>query len=188
MVSGAKFIEEYANMSAEQRIDYISKSYSTFMGAVESHTEGLLYMIEEEQDFKRRQEKGDLGVRVQGGKTISDKTATTAIRNVSIRDAIETCNFSDGLLDDVDHADMYISMAETLRRMRRDYRLFNSQIANLSASDAVLIKVFMNKEKDLYEIANELGLTYDSARQKVRRIRYDLKNKTLQFISGSYFG
>lgn len=63
----ANVLEKYAGLTPEKRVDYICKNYSRFTGIIESYTQGLVYMIEEEQDFNRREDRGDLGVRVQGG-------------------------------------------------------------------------------------------------------------------------
>lgn len=186
MASKASLLEDYSKMTTEERVDYISKNYSSFMGVVESFTEGLIYMIEEEQNYNRQQDKGDLGVRVQGGPMRSDKTANAAIRNVTIRDAIINCDFSGGILEDTDHAEKFMEMAATLHRMRREFRLFDAQISSLPEVDSQILRAYLNREKDFYAIADDLGVTYDSARQRVRRVRHGVKVNMLDFINFSF--
>jgi len=92
-MASVNVIEQYAEFTTEKRVDYICRNYAKFMGIVESYIDGMVYMIEEEQDVNRREERGDLGVRVGGGFGHSDSTANRAIRNVSLRDAIINCDF-----------------------------------------------------------------------------------------------
>jgi hypothetical protein len=185
-MASANVLEKYAGLTPEKRIDYICKNYARFMGIIESYTQGLIYMIEEEQDFNRREEKGDLGVRIQGGGYHSDRTANQAIRNVSLRDAIIACDFSDGVLDDTDHDEEFMRDAAVLRQMRRDYELFNSQMKQLKENDMLLIQSVLMKEKDLTTIADERGIQYESAYQRVRRIKKEIKTNMFAFVSMSY--
>ena len=182
----ANVLEKYAGLTPEKRVDYICKNYSRFTGIIESYTQGLVYMIEEEQDFNRREDRGDLGVRVQGGGFHSDRTANQAIRNVSLRDAIIACDFSDGVLDDTDHDEEFMRAAAVLRQMRRDFELFNSQMQQLKENDMLLIQSFLLKEKDLTEIADERGIQYESAYQRVRRIKKEIKANVIAFTSVRY--
>lgn len=45
------------------------------------------------------------------------------------REALINCDFSGNVLDGVDQAEVYIRDAYILRDMRKDYNLFNSQLA-----------------------------------------------------------
>ena len=59
--------------------------------------------------------------------------------------------------------------------MRRDFELFNSQMQQLKENDMLLIQSFLLKEKDLTAIADERGIQYESAYQRVRRIKKEIK-------------
>lgn len=98
------------------------------MGIVDGYTDGLRYMIEAEKDSNSRNDIAELGVRVQTGGMTSDPTAKHAIRNVMTRDALINCDFSGDVLDGVDHPEAYMKDAYILKDMRRDYKLFNSQL------------------------------------------------------------
>ena len=69
------FIRKYVKADSKQKVDIIFRHYSDFMGIIDGYTEGLRYMIECEKDYNHRAAKGDLGVRVQSGGSISDPTA-----------------------------------------------------------------------------------------------------------------
>ena len=100
----ANFVKQYADADAAGRVDIICKNYPIFLGIVDSSTDGLIYVIENEKAFNRKSTNGDLGVRVQKSRS-TDTTADTAINNVMTRDALIACDFSGGVLDGTDRAE-----------------------------------------------------------------------------------
>ena len=94
------------------------------------------------------------GVRVQSSGRISDVTADTAINKTMIRQAIVSCNFSEGILNGLSCRENVFAMAHNLRCMRCDYELFNRQ----------------------------LGILYDSAVKRVGRIKKKIKLQMLEFL------
>ena len=76
--------------------------------------------------------------------------------------------------------------AAVLRQMRRDFELFNSQMQQLKENDMLLIQSFLLKEKDLTAIADERGIQYESAYQRVRRIKKEIKANVIAFTSVRY--
>ena len=93
------FIRKYVKADSKQKVDIIFRHYSDFMGIIDGYTEGLRYMIECEKDYNHRAAKGDLGVRVQSGGSISDPTAAAAIRKVMTTEALINCDFSGDVLE-----------------------------------------------------------------------------------------
>ena len=152
-------------------------------GNKNGYTDGLRYMIECEKESRHRQSAGDLGVRVQTGGMASDPTARKAINNVIIREALVNCDFSDGVLDGVDQAEVYIGDAYILRSMRKDYNLFNSQLGILGTEKDTFIK-YLLKEKSISDIAEDQGIAYESARQQMLKIKVRMKKQVKRFMDG----
>lgn len=177
-------IKKYVAATAEKRVDIIIKNYTKFIGIVDGYTEGLRYMIECEKESNSRHEMGELGVRVQTGGSISDPTAKKAIRNVLTRDAIINCDFSGDVMEGVDCAEVYIRDAYVLRDMRKDYNLFNSQLGILGTEQSLFIK-FIKKEKTLSDIADEQGITYESAQQRMHKNKLQVKKQVIRFMTGN---
>lgn len=186
MVSEANIIYKYEEMTYEKRIDYIWKHYSVFKKTIESCTEGILYRIKEEQDYNRRREKGDLGVRVQGGQIYSNPTLNEAVRNIDYRADFMNCDFSNGLLDNTDHAEAFMAQAYTLARMRRDFGLFEAQLNGIEDEVIEMIFEYLKGKKDLYDLADEWAITYDSTRRRIRIAKTTIKNNMLAFMTGDY--
>ena len=52
MVATASIVNKYDRADAAGKVDIICKNYSNFMGIVDSYTEGLCYMIAEEEGIQ----------------------------------------------------------------------------------------------------------------------------------------
>ena len=177
----------YVDASSAKRVDIIIKHYTDFLGIVDGYTEGLRYMIECEKDSNSHRELGDLGVRVQTGGTTSDPTAKKAIRNVMTREALINCDFSGDVMEGVDRAEEFIRDAYLLRDMRKDYELFNRQLSILGTEKETFEK-YLRREKTLIDIAEEQGITYESAQQKIHKIRLRVKKQVVGFMDGKMGG
>ena len=176
-------IRVYTGATSEKRIDIIIKNYTKFIGIVDGYTDGLRYMIECEKESSHRQSVGDLGVRVPTGGMTSDPTARKAINNVITREALINCDFSGNVLDGVDQAEVYIRDAYILSDMRKDYNLFNSQLGILGTEKETFTK-YLLKEKTISDIAEDQGITYESARQQIQKIKVRMKKQVKRFMDG----
>lgn len=180
----ASFVKQYADADAAGRVDIICKNYPIFLGIVDSSTDGLIYVIESEKEYNKRSSHGDLGVRVQSTRN-NDATADTAINNVITRDALIACDFSGGVLDGTDRAEEFKREAHTLRRMRDDFDLFNSQLKILKPDERQLFLGFITREKDYGMIADEIGSGLDYAVQKIHRAKMKVKVQMVDYLEGN---
>ena len=180
-------IKIYVDASSAKRVDIIIKHYTDFIGIVDGYTEGLRYMIECEKESNSHRGIEDLGVRVKTSGSTSDSTAKKAIRNVMTREALINCDFSGDVMDGVDRAEEFIRDAYLLRDMRKDYELFNRQLSILGTEKETFEK-YLRREKTLIDIAEEQGITYESAQQKIHRIRLRVKNQVVGFMDGKMGG
>ena len=180
-------IKIYVDANSAKRVDIIIKHYTNFIGIVDGYTEGLRYMIECEKDSNSQSYAGDLGIKVRSSGVTSDTTAKKAIRNVMTREALINCDFSGDVMDGVDRAEEFIRDAYLLRDMRKDYELFNRQLSILGREKETFEK-YLRREKTLVDIAEELGITYESAQQKIHKIRLKVKKQVIGFMDGKMGG
>ena len=188
MVAKASIIEIYARADAAGKVDIICKNYSNFIGIVDGYTEGLRYMIESEKAYNRKKNHGDLGVRVQTLGIHSDITADTAISNIITRDAIIACDFSGDVLEGIDRQEEFKQEAFTLRTMRLDYELFNQQLGILGEEESEVFQQFIRGEKDLQAIAEDKGIVYESAQQRIHIAKRKIKVQMVGFLDGNIGG
>lgn len=174
MSTGAMIVAKYGEATRERRIDMICKYYPCFLEIVENFIDDMEEDIKNEQDYNRRAEYGDLGVRVNTS-SISKVTQNKAIRNISLRDAILSGDFDGGELDDTDHTEDFIYNSMTVRSMIDDYNKFEKKLKNLLPGDRKLFVTYLQQEIDLAQIAEDTGINYESAKQKIRRIKVTIK-------------
>lgn len=184
MVENEKSIVKiYFNSDAERRFEILCQNFSVFPGIIESYTEGLVYQIQAERDYNRRKATGDLGVSIQKIGWTSDPTAKKAVDNVMTRNAVITCEIEGKEFEQLEHKEEYKQDAYTLQLMRTDYNLFSKQLCILNQKDRELFTKYISREQCLGDIADELEIQYESAYQRVRRIRRKMKRQTVQFMA-----
>ena len=180
-------IKVYVNASSSKRVNLIIKNYNDFMGIVEGYTEGLRYMIECEKESSHIHDIGELGVRVQGGNIKSDPTANKAVAKIMATEALIKCDFSGDVLKGVDRAEEFVSDAYLLRKMRNDYQLFNKQVETLGAEKDMFEK-YLTGEMSLSDIAELQNISYESAQQKIHKIRSRVRRQVIGFMDGKMGG
>ena len=87
----------------------------------------------------------------------------------------------------MDRAEEFIRDAYLLRDMRKDYELSNRQLSILGTEKETFEK-YLRREKTLIDIAEEQGITYESAQQKIHRIRRKVKKQVVGFMDGEMGG
>ncbi len=183
MAAKVSIVQTYSSANAEKKVEVIIKNYRAFMGLVDGSIDALKYHIENDIDSMRREEKGDLGVRIRSGGMPSDPTSDTAIRNILTREAIVLCDFSDHLLDGLDRKEEYIHRAFTLRDMRRDFELFNQQLGVLGEEQKAFTMI-LKREIDLSGLAESKGINYESAQKMIQRCKVKMKSRMVSLFNG----
>lgn len=179
----ASLIRQYAAADAAGRVKLIYCNFATFLGIIDTRVEDLLYMIENEKSFNRREELGDLGVRVQKS-GISDITGNTATSNVMTRDALIGCDFSSGVLDGTDRGEAFKKEALIIKQMRKDYELFNNQLNCLVPKDREMLLKYIEAHEPIANIADEKGIAVDSARKYIFRIKQMITKQMVECMEG----
>lgn len=128
-----------------------------------------------------------IGVRVQGGSIKSDPTANKAVAKIMTTEALIKCDFSGDVLKGVDRAEEFVSDAYLLRKMRNDYQLFNKQVETLGAEKDVFEK-YLTGEMSLSDIAELQNISYESAQQKIHKIRSRVRRQVIGFMDGKMGG
>ena len=174
MSTGANIYQMYGKCSSKERIDLIYTNYSQFEGIIKGCEAKLIYEIEAEQEYNRQSRKGDLGVRIQNIGHYSDRTSSQAIANVMLEEELGQEELSDDTLKGLEDTEEFIHKHRVLRMMQREYRCFDGQLHMLPIESQRIILPYLKHEKDYVQIADELGITVESVRKRVYRIRKEL--------------
>ena len=184
MAAKVNIVEAYAEASIEKKIEMIFDNFSGFNSIIEGYENYLKIQIRIEREYNRRQNHDDLGVRVQTS-GISNPTERISIENAEIEDAIKTGRYEDALKG-TDDAKKHKKELITLMNMRDDYVLVSSQIYVLQGEDLEMFKRYIERQDSLIDIADQLGVQYESAKQRMKRYRRRIKEQSLFFLESKY--
>ena len=164
-----KDLRRYETAEPEEKVRFILNHFSGFEMMLSSFEGYIRISIEEECRYNRRKGEGDAGVRVQGGFT-SDPTLSQAVRNIEIEEAIRSGDMNQ-VLEYTDEPQMHRQDCFILTDMRSDYRYTVEAIRRLKPCEQTLYLDYITGRKDLYRIAEDCGIQYQSAKNKIARIR-----------------
>lgn len=185
MATGARVIQCYKTANNRKRIDIICENYGCFESIINAATIGLKrIIIDEVKDLRHKDDSAELGVRIQNKGMHSEPTCRDGMLLAMVDDAIEQCDFTDGLIEGIEHEAFVIDRAETLKLMRLDLIDFNAQLDALADDEKDLFLPYIKRSKTVDDVAADVGIEYKSALQKLRRIkvRIDEGMHPLDFI------
>ena len=174
MATGAKVIQLFRKADNKTRVGLICDNYSCFENIIDADINSLKNTVADEirsMKSSRRTGAAELGVRVQGGGGISDPTFNEAANNTMIEIAIQTCDFSNGIIEGIEHEQYVMERAEVLRTMKHDLDSFKMQLGCLQDEEKVYFMPYLLKQKTIYDLADELGFTYKTTYRKIDKIR-----------------
>ncbi len=170
-------ISEYQDYSNKKRVDFILNNFYGIEEYIRCYEEILCDSIMVDRLVDRRDEKGNPGVMIQTS-YIGDPTAMAAVDRTSIFEKLSEDSSSRHISDDLELNDD----ALTLRTMKRDLGFVKHAIRMLPAHDSSELGKILSHEKTLYEVAEEKGIQYESAKMYVYRARLKVKKRALEFM------
>lgn len=171
MATGARVIQIYKKSSNRERLDLICDNYNRIENILKADVNGMLLLIIEDKASMKRQEKGDLGVRVQSSGIPSDPTGTQGDNEIMLEEAILKCDFSDGIIAGIDHEYFIKERADAHRLIRRDLGKFREQLDCLQDDEREFFLPYITKAKCIDDMAEELGISYNSTQRRISRIK-----------------
>ena len=170
-------VTKYTNGNSKVRIGIIFHNYSYFPKLIEGYKEGLIHEITTQTMYNKRRENGDLGIRIQSSGHHSDMTANAAIENVMIGNLIDEGILSEDILEYVDDRQETTQKIIIYLMMKGEYNVIQAQMESVYGLDKEILIPYMTKQKNVYEIADKVGIEPDSVRKRIYRIK---KNLTAQ--------
>ena len=151
----------------------MAKELQNKLAVLSKSGDGLVDLGRTEQMLKMWR-KGYLTQKERGRKAVQREQEKLSEKLESLQ------NDLDGLRD---QAEVYIRDAYILGDMRKDYNLFNSQLGILGTEKETFTK-YLQKEKTISDIAEDQGITYESARQQMQKIKVRMKKQVKRFMDG----
>jgi len=177
MRSEAINIDRYAGGEPEQQFDFIYENFSIIKEMLRDYREEIIKEVIEQKAYNRREENGDLGVRIMVSMGISNPTMNKAIEHVTIAQAIDEGWLDEDFFEDTDDRQELIAKIRSYHRVNRDLETFTSKLATMRLKDQNILRPYLLKQKSMDDLAEELGVEYRSAVKHVYRIKKRLIEK-----------
>lgn len=174
-----EFLVTYMNADSSERFDIVIDNFSVFPKIIRKMKKKIEYKIKSEREYSRGRNKGSLGIRVQTS-VLSNTTQDEAIANVTLEEAFDTGNIDTSILSGIDNVAEYRDDIRTINVMKDDYELIQECIEDLEDSESKLLKGFLSEKKYYKELACEFGISYDSIRRKISKIKADIKEEVTE--------
>lgn len=182
MAAEASIVKQYEDADFSKRVDIMLDNFASFTTQIEISFDAIKYRIKEDRAFARRQDKGDLGVRVQSSGTGSP-TEREALENIEIEEALQKKDFSGAIFKNVDDVDEIKREIYVMEIMKLDYQMLEKHLRLLKKRDQKLLRDFLEDGKELEDIAEEENLTYEAIRSRIRRARSQVKCNMVCFLN-----
>ena len=181
-ITEEKLVEAYGKGTPKERFTLIYKNYEVFLKLVDSYEVGLFNRILFEREYNLRNRYGEeLGVRIQNSHH-SDPTATKAIENMMIHEAIEKCNFSGDILKDTDDPEKHKHDILTLHMMRMEYEVFETSLRSLPGNEFRITYSYLHDRRKMMQIAEDEDKAYQTICNIISKTRKTLEGKTIVFF------
>lgn len=176
MVRRANFINDYGKAKPEQRVRMIFLNYQAFADIILGYEQKIIIRIMDEMNRARRDEVGDLGVRIQGGGAYSNPTERLGIAEVSIETAIRNNNLPEDMLVDSETADEHVRVTNILYMMRRDYKSIEASIRMYGGRDSSILEEALSGVP-MMEIGDRVNMSEHYVRNMVSQMKSDIREQ-----------
>ncbi|WP_036613464.1 hypothetical protein [Oribacterium sp. P6A1] len=181
------FQEKYFRSDSKGKIEMILENYITFQHQLSGIENGIKMDIKYDQDIKARNERGNLGLRVQTS-CVSDPTAKEAIRNIELDRAFEE-NDLEMELERTGTPEVYRNQLMMLDSMRDDYHIIQIVISTLSSKDSNSLNdyfAYQRQNISFVDVADKKDMPVGSVYQKYWRVKCKVKKGAIGKFERKY--
>lgn len=166
-------VGNYGGLKPKTRFDILYREYSTFPQKMNMYKSTIEMMISSEKACARRDAIGDLGVRIQSGR-ITSIVEQHALENIAIEQFINAEEQDESFLKDVQCAAEILAAVRELKIMHLEYSTFRKTVNQLPEDCKGILLPYIEKTKDVYDIADEMGVSLETVRSKIKRIKKEI--------------
>ncbi len=171
MESEAISIDKYLGCDMDKRFDFLYENYSIMQPMIRNYKDELIADVIDMKDCKRREESGDLGVRIQVSIGMKRPTERRAITNITIEKAIDEGYLDEEFLEDIDDSNEVIRRVTLYHTVSADFETFRMKLDTLNVEDQRILKPYLMRQKSMTDLATDMGIDYRSAVKKIYRIK-----------------
>lgn len=176
MARRANFIADYERANPNQRVRIIFLNYQAFPDIIKGFEKKVVIRIMDEINRARREEIGDLGVRIQCGGRPNSPTEKEGDLEIEIEEAIHRNYLSENLLVDIETAEDHIRTVNVLYMMRRDYDSVEAAIKTQGGENVSILKDAL-AGISMTQIGDRVNMSEHYVRNLVSEMNTDIKEQ-----------
>lgn len=168
MFTDAGMSMKYFRMDSRKKVEFIIDNFRTFPDQLDAMTDLVKVNIICEQEYRHNRNSDNIRVQTSG---TSDPTASIAIRNVMLDDAICNNDVSE-VIKDRRMAAAYNRALDGIENMRRDYYIVGAYIRLLTPIEKHILEDYMDSRTGMNRVS-EISAKYEytDSRSIYRRVR-----------------
>lgn len=167
MIKDVSIVTAYAGANPKARINLILDNYLMF-GSMLNGLE--LFLIREIKDMIESEHYKGFYDRVQTS-DVSDRTLNLALKNIDIRNVINSSYEISFLVKDQDNINLISERIDIYRRMRKDYDLIVAHLTDSKSTELNLFYNYIQDSRGMKEIATDEELEYEAYKKRIYRIK-----------------
>ncbi|MBQ3795996.1 MAG: hypothetical protein II842_06885 [Butyrivibrio sp.] len=179
-----KIIENYNKSPMGKKIEAILDNYAIFDRIIAGIESDLILDICDERAYCRRKKLGDTGIRVQTS-GISDIPFSIVAERDEVERAVKAGDYFTALKG-IENRSTYIMRLNTITQLRDDYKIVSSRVGFLNPEDYEIYVRHLTKVRPVGELADEIGLSYDSYKSKIYRYRAAVKKYSVEAMTNRF--
>lgn len=176
---GKIFIGDYINKSPKERVYQLLDCYKDFWKYRENYKNTVVDLMMAMREYSNRPGDDDLGIRVQTMGGTSNITASRAIERIELERCFLRKKVDKAMFPDPYERELISTAVCEWDVMTKEFNILNGFMDLMKASDRSIFIPYINREKRVADIADELCLQWESANKKVYRIRKALLKEVL---------
>ena len=173
-------LEAYASFDATKRIWFLCENYTVMEPMIRNFRERLIDEVADQKYDSHHAKDEGLGVRIQVAFCRqNDPTYNQAVNRNEIAKAIDDGYLDECFFEGTSNREELIRKVSSYHFAKREYGQLSKALKEMNPKDRAVILPFMRKEKSIYDLAEDMQITYKAVQKKLKRIKNKLEESVV---------
>lgn len=166
----------------KERVEYLLTNYRDIEQIIHTKKQSLALIVSNERAFSRKKNRRELGVTISKTNDFISQTEAEAIEHVQIMESIENGTLCEALIDDSLDAELINMEIFDINLLNNEYNLLRCHMESLPLENKKIFIPYTNRRITIEKLAGKLFIEEESVKQRLYRIRKNLKETVLPYM------
>ena len=172
----------YYLKSKKERLDYLLTNYRDLDQIIHRKKQSLAYLVSNEIAYAKKKSKGDIGVDISKTNELISQTEAEAIEHVLVMESIENGKLNEELIKNLPDTERINKELFDINLLMNEYHLLICHMESLPLEAKKDFIPYINGKTTIYKLAEKYFIEPESAKQRLYRIRKQLKETVLFYM------